>query len=227
MTRDIASAEPLENEYTADDIQVLGGREAVRRRPGMYIGSTDQRGLHHLVYEIIYNCIDEAMAGCCTRVVVTLKKDGVVVVEDNGRGIPVDVHPATNVSALETVMTTLHAGAKFGGHAYQVSGGLHGVGASVVNALSLWLKVNVRRDGKLYQQDYRQGIPQGEVAEAGEASDTGTSITFLADEEIFGEVGYDFNTLSQHVREMAYLNQGLEIHLENERDDREKTDLNL
>ncbi|MFC2008279.1 DNA topoisomerase (ATP-hydrolyzing) subunit B [Chloroflexota bacterium] len=223
MTDDIASLEPLENGYTAEDIQVLGGREAVRRRPGMYIGSTDQRGLHHLVYEIVYNSMDEAMAGCCTRVVVTINKDGVVCVEDNGRGIPVDVHPTTEVSALETVMTTLHAGAKFGGNAYQVSGGLHGVGASVVNALSAWLKVSVRRDGKLYQQDYRQGIPQGEVIETGEASDTGTTITFLADEEIFGKVGYDFNTLSQHLREMAYLNQGLEMHIEDETDDREKT----
>jgi DNA gyrase subunit B len=185
----------------------------------MYIGSTDQRGLHHLVYEIVYNCIDEAMAGCCNRVSVTINNDGVVTVEDNGRGIPVDVHPVTNLSALETVMTTLHAGAKFGGHAYHVSGGLHGVGASVVNALSSWLKVNVRRDGKVYQQEYRQGIPQEEVAEIGEASDTGTTITFLADDEIFGRPNYSFNTLSQHLREMAYLNQGLEMYLKDESDE--------
>ena len=213
----------VNNEYTAEDIQVLGGREAVRRRPGMYIGSTDQRGLHHLVYEIIYNSIDEAMAGCCTKIDAVIQQDNTVRVEDNGRGIPVEIHPATNASALETVMTTLHAGAKFGGKTYQVSGGLHGVGASVVNALCSWLRVNVRRDGKLYQQDYRQGIPQGEVTPVGEASDTGTTITFLADEEIFGKVGYDFNTLSQRIREMAYLNSGLEICLKDERKDCEKT----
>jgi len=211
------------NEYTAEDIQVLGGREAVRRRPGMYIGSTDQRGLHHLVYEIIYNSIDEAMAGCCTKITAVIQQDNTVRVEDNGRGIPVEIHPATNASALETVMTTLHAGAKFGGKTYQVSGGLHGVGASVVNALCSWLRVNVRRDGKLYQQDYKQGIPQGEVTPVGEASDTGTTITFLADEEIFSKVSYDFNTLSQRIREMAYLNSGLEISLKDERKDCEMT----
>jgi DNA gyrase subunit B len=223
MTQNATAPEPIDNEYTAEDIQVLEGLEAVRRRPSMYIGSTDQRGLHHLAFEIVYNCIDEAMAGCCTRISVTIKKDGAVTVEDNGRGIPVDVHPVTKISALETVMTTLHAGAKFGGHVYQVSGGLHGVGASVVNGLSSWLKVNVKRDGKLYQQEYRQGIPQGGVTEIGETSDTGTTITFLADNEIFSKVDYGFNTLSQHLREMAYLNQGLEIHLRDERDDSEKT----
>ena len=224
MTQDMPSpTEPLNNEYTAEDIQVLGGREAIRLRPGMYIGSTDQRGLHHLVYEITYNSIDEAMAGCCDKIVVTIQKDSAVRVEDNGRGIPVEIHPSTNVSALETVMTTLHAGAKFGGHTYQVSGGLHGVGASVVNALSSWLKINVRRDGRIYQQEYRQGIPQEEVTEIGEASDTGTTITFLADEEIFGKVNYDFNTLSESLREMAYLNKGLEICLKDESKDREKT----
>jgi len=211
------------NEYTAADIQVLGGREAVRRRPSMYIGSTDQRGLHHLVYEIIYNSIDEAMAGCCTIIQVTFREDGSVKVEDNGRGIPVEIHPATNISALETVMTTLHAGAKFGGKTYQVSGGLHGVGASVVNALSSWLKVNVRRDDKLYEQEYQQGIPQAEVRAIGKASDTGTTITFVADEEIFGKAKYDFDILSERLREMAYLNKGLEISLKDEGKDREKT----
>jgi len=213
----------VNNEYTAEDIQVLGGREAVRRRPGMYIGSTDQRGLHHLVYEIIYNSIDEAMAGCCTKITAVIQQDNAVRVEDNGRGIPVEIHPATNASALETVMTTLHAGAKFGGKTYQVSGGLHGVGASVVNALCSWLRVNVRRDGQLFLQDYKQGIPQGEVTPVGEASDTGTTITFLADEEIFSKVSYDFNTLSQRIREMAYLNSGLEISLKDERKDCEMT----
>ncbi len=223
MTQNITPPESLNNGYTAEDIQVLGGREAVRRRPGMYIGSTDQRGLHHLVYEIVYNCIDEAMAGCCNKVSVTIDEDGMVTVEDNGRGIPVDIHPTTGISAVETVMTTLHAGAKFGGQAYQVSGGLHGVGASVVNALSSWLKVNVKRDGKVYQQEYRQGIPQGEIAVVGEASDTGTTITFLPDEEIFGKPSYDFHTLSQYIREMAYLNQGLEMHLRDETNGHEKT----
>ena len=223
MTQDTPSpSEQLNNEYTAEDIQVLGGREAVRRRPSMYIGSTDQRGLHHLVYEIVYNCIDEAMAGCCNKITVTIQEDGSVKVEDNGRGIPIDIHPATNISALETVMTILHAGAKFGGKTYQVSGGLHGVGASVVNALSSWLKINVRRDGKLYQQEYRQGIPQGEVKEVGEASDTGTTISFLADKEIFSKIGYDFNTISERLREMAYLNKELEISLREEKTDNEK-----
>ncbi len=224
MIQDVpAPTEPSNNEYTAKDIQVLGGREAVRRRPGMYIGSTDQRGLHHLVYEIVYNSIDEAMAGCCDRVTVTIQPDNTVKVEDNGRGIPVEIHPATNISALETVMTILHAGAKFGGHTYQVSGGLHGVGASVVNALSYWLRVSVRRDGKIYQQEYRQGIPQGAISVVGKASDTGTTITFLADEEILGKASYDFNILSERLREMAYLNKELEISLSDERKDSEKT----
>ena len=211
------------NEYTAEDIQVLGGREAVRRRPSMYIGSTDQRGLHHLVYEITYNSIDEAMAGCCDKVVVILREDGGVTVKDNGRGIPVDIHPTTGVSALETVMTVLHAGAKFGGRIYQVSGGLHGVGASVVNALSAYVCCDVRRDGHEYQQEYRQGIPQGPVTEIGKASETGTTITFYADEEIFGEATYDFDILRERIREMAYLNKGLEINLRDEKGEREQT----
>ena len=210
-------------EYTAEDIHILGGREAVRRRPSMYIGSTDQHGLHHLVYEIVYNSIDEAMAGCCNKILVTIQKDNAVKVEDNGRGIPVEIHPTTNKSALETVMTTLHAGAKFGGKAYQVSGGLHGVGASAVNALSSWLKVIVRRDGKVYEQEYRQGIPQGEVTEVGEASNTGLTTIFMADEEIFGKIKYDFDTISERLREMAYLNKELEICLRDEGDDKERT----
>ncbi len=218
-----ASTEPKKKKYTAADIQILGGREAVRRRPGMYIGSADQRGLHHLVFEIVYNCVDEAMAGCCTRILITIQQDGSVRVEDNGRGIPVDIHPTTKVSALQTVMTTLHAGAKFGGKIYQVSGGLHGVGASVVNALSSWLKVNVRRDGKLYEQNYQRGIPQGEVAAVGSASDTGTTITFLADEDIFGRISYNLDTLGERLREVAYLNKGLEIYLRDEKEDCEST----
>jgi len=219
----LKSTKPQNNGYTAEDIQVLGGREAVRKRPGMYIGSTDQRGLHHLVYEIVYNSVDEAMAGFCSRIVVTLEQDKSVKVEDDGRGIPVDIHPATNVSALETVMTTLHAGAKFGGKIYQVSGGLHGVGASVVNALSSWLKVNIRRDGRLYEQRYCQGIPQAEVSVVGESDGTGTTITFLADEEIFGQVGYDFETLCERLREVAYLNKELELCLYDKEKDLEKT----
>ena len=224
MTQDTpASAETTNNEYSTADIQVLGGREAVRRRPGMYIGSTDQRGLHHLVYEITYNSIDEAMAGCCTRIVVTFQEDNSVTVSDNGRGIPVGIHPTTNISALETVMTVLHAGAKFGGKTYQVSGGLHGVGASVVNALSSRLEVIVCRDGKKYRQGYEQGIPQGEVAEIGKSTETGTTITFLADEEIFSQVNYDFDTLCERLREMAYLNKGLEIQLIDKPKGTEKT----
>jgi DNA gyrase subunit B len=210
-------------EYTAQDIQVLGGREAVRRRPGMYIGSTDQRGLHHLIYEIAYNSVDEAMAGCCDRIVVTIKADKSVSVMDNGRGIPVDIHPSTKVSALETVMTTLHAGAKFGGKSYTVSGGLHGVGASVVNALSEWCTVDVRLDGKVYHQEYRRGVPQGPVQVIGESNDTGTTSTFLPDAEIFGTISYDFDTVSERLREMAYLNKGVEITIIDEANDRQRT----
>ena len=179
----------------------------------MYIGSTDQRGLHHLVYEIAYNAVDEAMAGWCTSFTVTLQAGNSIRVEDNGRGIPVDIHPATKKSALETVLTTLHAGAKFGGKTYQVSGGLHGVGASAVNALSDWLRVEVRRDGKMYRQDYRQGIPQNKLTVVGTADNTGTTITFLPDETIFGESKCVYATLCDRIREMAYLNKRLEINL--------------
>jgi len=224
MTQDKPSrAKPKANDYRAKDIQVLEGREAVRRRPGMYIGSTDQRGLHHLVYEITYNSIDEAMAGFCTNIWVTFCQDNTIKVEDNGRGIPVDIHPSTKLTALETVMTVLHAGAKFGGHTYVVSGGLHGVGASVVNALSSWLTAIVRRDGKQYQQEYKKGIPCGAVEVVGKASDTGTTITFLPDKAIFSEAKCDFNTVSEHLRELAYLNKGLEICIRDERKDEERT----
>ncbi len=210
-------------DYSASDIQVLGGREAVRRRPGMYIGSTDYRGLHHLVYEIVDNSVDEAMAGFCDRIKVTIRKDGSVNVIDNGRGIPVDIHPQTGKSAVETVMTVLHAGAKFGGKVYQVSGGLHGVGASVVNALSAWLEVEIRQDGQLHRQDYKQGIPQGDLKISGTADCTGTTTTFLADAEIFSDANYDFDTLIDRMREIAYLNRGLEISLCDERRDDERT----
>ncbi|MBI2831364.1 MAG: DNA topoisomerase (ATP-hydrolyzing) subunit B [Chloroflexi bacterium] len=215
---------PLDSsDYTAEQIQVLGGREAVRKRPGMYIGSTDRRGLHHLVYEIVYNSIDEAMAGYCTKITVTVLNDGSVCVEDNGRGIPVDIHPQTHKSALETVLTTLHAGAKFGSKVYQVSGGLHGVGASVVNALSERLKVNVKRDGKLYQIEFKRGIPQASVKVVGESQGTGTTTTFLADKEIFTSIEYDNGILSERLREMAYLNKSLEIHFLDEKTDLDKT----
>ena len=222
-TISIKENENRNNEYTAEDIEVLGGMEAVRRRPGMYIGSTGQRGLHHLVQEIVYNSIDEAMAGSCDRVEVTIFNDGRVAVADNGRGIPVEVHPVTSTSALEAVMTMLHAGAKFGGRGYTVSGGLHGVGASVVNALSSELQVEVKRDGKCYRQEYCCGIPQNAVEEVGEASDTGTTTTFLADQEIFGNLNYDFDALAQRFREMCYLTKGLELHFEDKRSGREVT----
>ena len=203
--------------YTAADIQVLEGLEAVRRRPGMYIGSTDQRGLHHLIYEIVDNSVDEAMAGYCDQVVVTLHKDGSISSSDNGRGIPVGRHPTTGVSALETVMTILHAGAKFGGTGYKVSGGLHGVGASVVNALSTHLKAQVRRDGFLHEQEYRKGLREGPIRKVQPAEGTGTKIIFKPDPEIFTELDYDFDTLADHFRETAYLNKGLEIKLIDER----------
>ncbi|MGB2799391.1 MAG: DNA topoisomerase (ATP-hydrolyzing) subunit B [Dehalococcoidia bacterium] len=212
-----------ENNYTAEDIEVLGGLEAVRRRPGMYIGSTGPKGLHHLVYEIVYNSIDEAMAGYCDRVTVTIFEDGRVEVADNGRGIPIDIHPVTSTSALEAVMTTLHAGAKFGGRGYKVSGGLHGVGASVVNALSSRLMVEVRRDYKVYSQEYCRGIAQNGVEQVGETSDTGTTTTFLADEEIFGNLNYDYVALAQRFREMCYLTKGLEICFRDQRSDLEVT----
>ena len=211
------------NEYTAQDIQVLEELEAVRRRPGMYIGSTDQRGLHHLVLEILYNSIDEAIAGFGDRIELTLYKDGRVRVEDNGRGIPIELHPDTGVSALETVMTRLHSGAKFGGKVYTVSSGLHGVGASVVNALSSWLKVEIKRDGKLYSQEYRNGIPQCEVKEKGMADGNGTIVTFLPSRKIFSSLDYDFGFLLQRCRELAYLVPGVEINLRDEAEDNELT----
>ncbi len=202
-------------EYTAKDIQVLEGLEAVRMRPGMYIGSTDQRGLHHLVYEVVDNSVDEAMAGYCTRVRISIETDGSVRVSDNGRGIPVDIHPTTGRPALETVMTTLHAGGKFGSGAYKVSGGLHGVGASVVNGLSSRMRVEVRRDGFIYSQCHEKGIPTSDVMkEVGleeEADRTGTTIHYTPDETIFNNLDYDFDNLVGHLKQVAYLNKGLEV----------------
>ena len=202
-------------QYTATDIQVLEGMEAVRRRPGMYIGSTDQRGLHHLIIEIVDNAVDEFMAGFCESVEITLHEDGSVTVVDDGRGIPVDKHPTTGVSGVETVMTTLHAGGKFGGKAYQVSGGLHGVGASVVNALSEYLNVEVYRSNRVYYQPFSRGIRQEDLhyrrASPEEREKSGTAVTFLPDKQIFHEYEYDFNVLAQRFKEMAYLNKGLRI----------------
>jgi len=212
-------AQQLSSDYTARDIQVLEGLEAVRRRPGMYIGSTDQRGLHHLIYEIVDNSVDEAMAGACDRVNITIHKDNWVTVEDHGRGIPVDKHPRTGKSALETVMTVLHAGGKFGGAGYKVSSGLHGVGASVVNALSSELWVEVARDQKIYRQEYARGKPQGELKIVGKSEFTGTTTSWLADTSIFPEVDYDFETLAQRFREVAYLTKGLWISFVDERQD--------
>ncbi|KAA1295701.1 MAG: DNA topoisomerase (ATP-hydrolyzing) subunit B [SAR202 cluster bacterium] len=209
-----------DDEYSASDIQVLEGMEAVRKRPGMYIGSTDQRGLHHLIYEIVDNSVDEFMAGYCSSVKVIIREDGSVRVEDDGRGIPVDKHPTTGMTALETVMTTLHAGGKFGGKAYAVSGGLHGVGASVVNALSIWVRAYVTRDGSLYEQEYSRGITSTEMTsqalQNGSSGHTGTAIEFMPDTEIFGELVYDFNVLSNRFKEMAYLNKGLQITFRSE-----------
>ena len=210
--------------YDASTIQVLEGLEAVRRRPGMYIGSTDVRGLHHLVREIVDNSVDEALGGHADTIVTRIGTDGVVTVTDNGRGIPVDKHAKQNKSALEVIMTILHAGGKFGGGGYKVSGGLHGVGASVVNALSEWCRVEVRRNGKLYRQEYRRGVPTGPVKTVGPVApgDHGTTTSFLADTQIFTDgLDYNFDQLIQWFRETAYLTRGLKLTLIDERSDRE------
>ena len=209
--------------YTAEDIQVLEGLEAVRRRPGMYVGSTDARGLHHLVYEVVDISIDEALAGFCNRIVVTIHKDDTVTVEDNGRGIPVDIHPQTGKSALEVVHTVLHAGGKFGGDTYKVASGLHGVGVSAVNALSEWLEVRVKRDGKLHFQRYERGIPATPVEVIGQAEGTGTTTTFRPDATIIKTFDYQYETLAQRFREMAFLTRGLTITFRDERDDTENS----
>jgi len=207
------------NHYTADDIQVLEGLEAVRRRPGMYIGGTDVKALHHMVAEVVDNSIDEAMAGYCDRISIVIHKDGSVTVQDWGRGIPVDIHKQVGRSALEVVMTRLHAGGKFGSGAYKVSGGLHGVGVSAVNALSEWLEVEVRVGGKVYYQRYHRGVPQADVAVIGEVTDgtTGTKTTFMPDPTIFEDTNFRFETLLQRLREMAFLNRGLTINFADER----------
>ncbi len=203
--------------YSAEQIRVLEGLEAVRKRPAMYIGGTGPEGLHHLVYEVVDNSVDEALVGCCDQVEVTIHSDNSVTVVDNGRGIPVDIHEPTGRPALEVVMTTLHAGGKFDHSAYKVSGGLHGVGLSVVNALSEWLEVATWRDGKKYQQRYERGKPTGDLEEVGKARKTGTRVTFLADSEIFDDRTFSLDTLSNRLRELAFLNGGLRIRLADER----------
>jgi DNA gyrase subunit B len=212
---------PGNGEYTAGQIQVLKGLEAVRKRPGMYIGSTSARGLHHLVYEVVDNSIDEAMAGFCTRVDVTIHEGNGITVQDDGRGIPVDVHPTEKVPGVELAMTTLHAGGKFDKDTYKVSGGLHGVGVSVVNALSGWLEVRIRREGREYHQRYERGIKTKELEDRGASKGRGTTVSFQPDDEIFTETEYNYETLSNRLRELAFLNKGLEIVLTDERAGRE------
>ncbi len=208
--------------YTAESITVLEGLEAVRKRPGMYIGSTGLRGLHHLVYEVVDNAVDEALAGYCTRIDITLTADGGVRVSDDGRGIPVDEHPVEHRPALEVVMTTLHAGGKFGGDSYAVSGGLHGVGVSVVNALSKRLDVEVVRDGWRHRQSYERGLPTAPLERVGKAKGHGSTVAFWPDPDIFEEIEFRFETLSNRMREMAFLNAGLRISLTDERDERDE-----
>ncbi|MEE8358811.1 MAG: DNA topoisomerase subunit B [Candidatus Hydrothermarchaeales archaeon] len=217
----MADEEP-ESEYQADDIEVLEGLEPVRKRPSMYIGSTGLSGLHHLIYEVLDNSIDEALAGYCKNITITLNKDNSVTVTDDGRGIPVGMHEEYKKPALEIVMTMLHAGGKFGTKSYRVSGGLHGVGVSVVNALSEWLEAEIRRDGKVYRQRYERGEPISKVEEVGEAEDTGTSITFKADPEIFEKIEFNFEAISKRLRELAFLNKGLRITVEEEKTGKKK-----
>jgi len=215
----------VSNEYSASNINVLKGLEAVRKRPAMYIGDIGTRGLHHLVNEVVDNSIDEALGGYNDVVFVSINKDGSVTVEDRGRGIPVDIHPIEKKSALEVVMTILHAGGKFDKDSYKVSGGLHGVGVSVVNALSEWLVVEVKRDGKVYTQSYKRGIPQADVKEIGKVKekDTGTKVTFMPDSEIFAITKFKFSTLAERMRELAYLNKNISISIKDEIEGEEET----
>ena len=222
MTVDAEDTKITQPSYDAASITVLKGLEAVRRRPAMYIGDVSSRGLHHLVYEVVDNSIDEAMAGYCDHIQITLNSDQSVTVVDNGRGIPVDTHPTQKKSALEVVMTMLHAGGKFEHTTYKVSGGLHGVGVSVVNALSKWCKVEVCRDGEVYFQEYARGNPVEPVKKIGKRKKTGTTTTFMADDEIFNKIDYSFDIVSVRMRELAFLNPGIKIDLKSERPGREK-----
>ena len=205
--------------YSAESIKVLEGLEAVRKRPAMYIGDVGKRGLHHLVYEVVDNSIDEALAGHCTRITVYFNKDGSVTVEDNGRGIPVDMHKDEKKPAVEVVMTVLHAGGKFDKDTYKVSGGLHGVGVSVVNALSGWLWVEVKRDGKVYKQDYKIGVTQNKLKEIGKTKKSGTKVCFLPDSSVFNTTLFEYDVIAERLRELAYLNRGLEINLKDRREE--------
>lgn len=213
----------VDNTYGEEQIQVLEGLEPVRKRPGMYIGSTDEKGLHHLVTEIVDNSIDEALAGYCTEILIEINADGSCSVTDNGRGIPTGIHKKEGKSAVELVLTKLHAGGKFGGGGYKISGGLHGVGLSVVNALSEWLEVEVFQDGKHFKQVYNRGIPQRDLQVIGESEKTGTKVTFMPDDEIFETVTFDFNLIKSRLRELAFLNKGIKIIAKDHRDGKEET----
>ena len=222
----MSDSKMIENQYGADQIQILEGLDAVRKRPGMYIGSTSSKGLHHLVYEIVDNSVDEALAGFCSEIEVQINSDNSITVKDNGRGIPVGINHKSGKPAVEVVFTILHAGGKFGGGGYKVSGGLHGVGASVVNALSEWLEVTVYREGKVHRQRYERGHATGDLAVVGECPEekTGTEVTFLPDKQIFEDTVYDFDVLKTRLREMAFLTKGLKIILKDDREEKkEKT----
>jgi len=215
--------EKVDNKYGADQIQVLEGLEAVRKRPGMYIGSTSVRGLHHMVYEIVDNSVDEALAGYCTEINIQIEEGNIISVEDNGRGIPVEIHPKTGISTAETVYTVLHAGGKFGGDSgYKVSGGLHGVGSSVVNALSNWVEVTIQRDGGIHQMYFEKGKTVKKLEKIGESKKTGTKVRFLADDTIFETLEYEYEVLEKRFREMAFLTKGLKITIEDKREETPK-----
>jgi len=216
------AADTNQQQYDAEQIQVLEGLEPVRKRPGMYIGTTGPRGLHHLVYEVVDNSVDEALAGFCNMINITIQADNSIMVEDDGRGMPVDAHPKLGIPAVEVIHTVLHAGGKFGGGGYKVSGGLHGVGASVVNALSTQMDVEIKRNGKIYKQSYAQGKTITPLTEIGESRKTGSKTTFWPDPEIFEEIDFDYDTLEHRLREMAFLNKGIKITLKDERTDRKK-----